>query len=277
MDISIDEGSKKKQEILELYKGYRQFVDENYVKLDPSIFDVSNWPMNEKLMMDIESGNEDAIRSDVIEVYPGVFCFSLVPEDFCEKLLNEMDHFESFAREHELLIQRPNTMNNYGAILDDFGFSETMMGLVKKLMNPLSKIFYPHIGDTLNSQHGFIVSYQIGKDTKLDFHVDDSEVTLNISLGKTFEGGGLYFGGVRCENHQQDQPLEEEEFIHNHKPGTAILHLGKHRHLATPITSGERHNLILWCRSSTIRKSENRHQCQPWCGKYKKNGEEQNV
>jgi len=197
------------------------------------------------------------------------FCFSLLSEDFCHKLLNEMEHFEEFADEHDLNIQRPNSMNNYGAILEDFGFSDTMVGLVKKLMNPLSKICYPHIGSTLDSQHGFIVSYEIGKDTKLDFHVDDSEVTLNLSLGKIFEGGGLEFGGIRCENHQQLRPKNEDEFTYNHTPGTAILHLGKHRHLATPIISGERHNLILWCRSSTIRKSENVHQCQPWCGEYK--------
>jgi len=33
------------------------------------------------------------------------------------------------------------------------------------------------------------------------FHVDDSEVTLNVCLGKQFSGGELFFRGIRCEKH----------------------------------------------------------------------------
>lgn len=31
--------------------------------------------------------------------------------------------------------------------------------------------------------------------------MDDSEVSLNVCLGKQFSGGDLYFRGVRCDNH----------------------------------------------------------------------------
>jgi hypothetical protein len=34
-----------------------------------------------------------------------------------------------------------------------------------------------------------------------DTHVDDSEITLNVCLGKQFTGGKMYFIGRRCENH----------------------------------------------------------------------------
>jgi hypothetical protein len=30
--------------------------------------------------------------------------------------------------------------------------------------------------------HGFVVSYEMGKDVSLGFHVDDAEVTLNLCL-----------------------------------------------------------------------------------------------
>jgi hypothetical protein len=36
----------------------------------------------------------------------------------------------------------------------------------------------------------------MNKDTKLDWHVDDSDVTLNVCLGKRFEGGDLVFSGT---------------------------------------------------------------------------------
>lgn len=41
------------------------------------------------------------------------------------------------------------------------------------------------------------------------FHVDDSEVTLNVCLGKEFEGGELFFRGVRCEKHVNGEARPE--------------------------------------------------------------------
>lgn len=43
--------------------------------------------------------------------------------------------------------------------------------------------------DTLDSHHAFIVSYKQGESTKLDFHYDSSEVTINVCLGQIFTGG----------------------------------------------------------------------------------------
>lgn len=80
--------------------------------------------------------------------------------------------------------------------------------------------------------------------------MDEADVTLNVCLGKEFTGGNLYFGGVRCVFHQQTAPQPHEEFVFAHKRGQGIFHLSKHRHLAQHISSGERHNLIIWCRSS---------------------------
>ncbi len=34
----------------------------------------------------------------------------------------------------------------------------------------------------ITSHHGFVVSYAMGKDVSLGFHVDDSEITLNVCL-----------------------------------------------------------------------------------------------
>jgi hypothetical protein len=40
----------------------------------------------------------------------------------------------------------------------------------------------------------------------------------------------------------------QEVLEYSHVPGHAILHAGRHRHGAKAITSGQRTNLILWCR-----------------------------
>ena len=46
----------------------------------------------------------------------------------------------------------------------------------------------------------------MGRDLDLSFHADDAELTLNLCLGKEFQGGALYFGGVRCPLHMQTRP-----------------------------------------------------------------------
>mmetsp|Transcript_68223 Transcript_68223/g.113408 ORF Transcript_68223/g.113408 Transcript_68223/m.113408 type:complete len:153 (+) Transcript_68223:33-491(+) len=124
-------------------------------------------------------------------------------------------------------------------------------------------------GDQLLTHHAFIVSYALEKDLDLSFHVDSSDVTLNVCLGKAFEGGSLFFRGVRCRAHQQTGASPNESVVYSHKPGMALLHRGHHRHGAHPITSGERHNLILWCRGDPEKSSEgaNKHtnKCQEWC------------
>jgi hypothetical protein len=41
------------------------------------------------------------------------------------------------------------------------------------------------------------------------FHVDDSEVTLNVCLGRQFSGGELFFRGVRCDEHVSSETQPE--------------------------------------------------------------------
>ncbi len=92
-----------------------------------------------------------------------------------------------------------------------------------------------------------LILISISRDRKLDFHVDDSAVTLNVCLGTEFTGGQLYFGGIRCAAHVGSTPPKDDEEIYlDHQIGTACIHLGNHRHRALPITSGRRLNLILW-------------------------------
>ena len=58
------------------------------------------------------------------------------------------------------------------------------------------------------------------EDLDLDFHYDDSDVTLNVCLGKTFTGGELYFKGLfhHPETHGEDLSL-------GHTPGWLLIFL----------------------------------------------------
>lgn len=45
--------------------------------------------------------------------------------------------------------------------------------------------------------------------------MDDSEVTLNVCLGKQFSGGELFFRGVRCDKHVNTETQSEVSCLNN--------------------------------------------------------------
>ena len=169
----------------------------------------------------------DPLAELIEEPCPGVFILKKVfyPE-FCEALLAETEQHKAIA---------PNTMNKYGVVLKDIGLGGLCEQLLKTLVNPLARRFYPH-GERLRKYHGFIVNYAPNKQPNLDVHTDDSDVTLNICLGRKFTGGRLV--------------LQDEEGIQakiDHEIGQAVIHLGSQLHQAQNIRTGTRSNLILWC------------------------------
>ena len=73
-------------------------------------------------------------------------------------------------------------------------------------------------------------------------HTDDSDVTLNVCLGKEgFRGAGLTFCGVMATSAHR-----KLSHVYGHELGRAVVHLGNQRHGADDIRSGERRNLIIW-------------------------------
>ena len=79
-------------------------------------------------------------------------------------------------------------------------------------------------------------------------HTDDSEVTLNVSLGRSFEGGALRLRALRCA---AGEGVVQADITP--RAGRAVLHLGQHLHEVTPVTAGERYALIMWMRSHAYR------------------------
>ena len=72
--------------------------------------------------------------------------------------------------------------------------------------------------------------------------------------------------GLRCDLHRDTELLPGERFEYRHEPGVAVLHAGRHRHRVEKLRSGERRNLIVWCRDASQRAvAANALACQPWC------------
>ena len=183
----------------------------------------------------------------------GVFAFPALSLEFCRALREEVAHFEQSGFEPS----RPNTMNTNGLLLYELGaYPRLLDPLVARLVAPVAAALFGGDATTspgaasLDHHRSFTVSYEVGKEVDLAYHHDDSEVTLNVCLGGDFEGGELLFGGLRDdpeERHLARTPVA-------HRPGMALLHRGSHCHEAVAVESGERTNLIVWCRSSETRR-----------------------
>eukprot|EP00443_Scrippsiella_acuminata_P084248 CAMPEP_0115571040 /NCGR_PEP_ID=MMETSP0271-20121206/106008_1 /TAXON_ID=71861 /ORGANISM="Scrippsiella trochoidea, Strain CCMP3099" /LENGTH=645 /DNA_ID=CAMNT_0003005593 /DNA_START=14 /DNA_END=1951 /DNA_ORIENTATION=- len=181
------------------------------------------------------------------EHLPGeVFSFKVFTEDFCKTFVEEIFNFYDCG----LPARRPNSMNNYGIILNEIGL-EPMIDELQRMLQPLGELLWPGPGSVWDGHHCFIVRYRENEDLGLDMHTDDSDVTFNICLGLDFDGAGLQFCGLMgAGNHRK------HTHTYKHVKGTCVCHLGRKRHGADDISSGERLNLILWNHSSTYRQSK---------------------
>ncbi|CAK9109063.1 2-oxoglutarate and iron-dependent oxygenase domain-containing protein ICU11 (Protein INCURVATA 11) [Durusdinium trenchii] len=190
---------------------------------------------------------EEELKDVLTEHLPGeVYSFPLFKEDFCDLLLDEIFNFYSSG----LPARRPNSMNNYGIILSDIGL-EPFVEKLQEFLQKLGEELFPGPGSCWDGHHCFIVRYREGEDLGLDMHTDDSDVTFNVCLGLDFAGAGLQFcGAAGAANHRK------YSMTYSHKKGHCVVHLGRKRHGADDITSGERLNLILWNHSSEYRQSK---------------------
>ena len=198
----------------------------------------------------VEKGLEEYWNEVVVEEAPGIFSFDLFSKTFCDMLIEEVDSYEQTS----LPRRRPNTMNMSGLIVNEIGLEAIMTSILELITIPLSKLCFKKeaIAVDLDHHHSFVVDYSVkpGKDLFLDMHHDSSEVTLNVCLGREFEGSGLKFCGQFGSS-----TVRKLHHVYNHKIGKCVLHRGKHRHGADHILSGQRMNLIIWARSSSFRNS----------------------
>ena len=78
----------------------------------------------------LADGSEKALRKMLrVEVTGRVFSFEMLKLDFCEMLLNELQHYEASGNP----VTRPNSMNNYGVIVNQIGMKPLLDDLQASL------------------------------------------------------------------------------------------------------------------------------------------------
>lgn len=195
----------------------------------------------------LRDGSAEAVRAFVKEECAGAYSFPMFTPAFCGLLIDEAEHYQASG----LPVRRPNSMNAYGLILNDgIGLESFIDALQRRALQPVARALFPQEGCRLDGHHAFLVHYQQGKDLGLDTHTDDSDVTFNTALGKEFTGAGLSLCGM-----MGGAGMRKLRHVYRHVVGRCLVHLGRHRHGADDIQSGERINLIVWNHNSLWRKS----------------------
>lgn len=195
----------------------------------------------------------------VEEITPHAFSFPVVSAALCDAILA---HMEAIVTSPAAPIA-PHDSNRFHIPLQALGLADFAAALLNDVITPMVRILYPtlcactrdpcpHTGAALDFQYAYVIGYNATGSARsaLRPHTDDSEVTLNISLGRAFTGGDLILRGLRGT---ASEGVEEARVAL--APGHALLHLGQQLHEVAPVTAGERYALIVWCRSSAFRRA----------------------
>lgn len=232
-----------------------------YKPLHPNVYHLQESYLAPELMQIVEyCRRSNADKEGLVELLEDVgaqrvYRFPVFEKSFCEELVKELEHFEQSSAPKG----RPNTMNHYGILLNELGFDEGFITPFReRYLHPLTSLLYPDCGGRcLDSHKAFVVKYDINEDLDLSYHYDNAEITLNVSLGKDFTDGNLFFGDMR------QVPVSETECTEvEHRVTEGLLHRGQHMHGALPISSGQRWNLIIW-----MRASKERNKLCPMCNR----------
>ncbi len=142
------------------YQEYCDLIAEHYRPRHRHLYILREEMFVPDLAQAVRAGTPEALRQLCREVHPQVYTFDMLRPRFCAELLEEAACFEQWCAQTELPLLRPNTMNNYGTVLDSFGFAPALQQLMAEYVLPFSALFYPDVGgDSLDSHHGFIVEY----------------------------------------------------------------------------------------------------------------------
>uniref|UniRef100_A0A8D0H773 2-oxoglutarate and iron dependent oxygenase domain containing 2 n=1 Tax=Sphenodon punctatus TaxID=8508 RepID=A0A8D0H773_SPHPU len=247
----LDRHSRERKAIIS--QGYKPKHPEVYVLqdsfLDPEFLEIVKYCTSQGADLQGLLHRVDSVSDKRIYRLP------IFTHEFCRVFIEELENFER----SEMPKGRPNTMNNYGVLLNELGLDDALVTpLRESYLQPVASLLYPDCGGgRLDSHKAFVVKYALHEDLDLSSHYDNAEVTLNVSLGKDFTEGNLYFADFR----QAPSPVPkyvEVEHVGSH----GLFHRGGQIHGALPIASGERWNLIVWMRSSAVR-----NQLCPMCNR----------
>src|SRR5262245_42529254 len=105
------------------YQEYCDLIRRNYRRLHPDLYTFRDDIFVPSLVQAVHTDTLESLLKLPRQVHPQVYVFDMLRPEFCAKLLEEAAAFETWSTRFGLAPLRPNTMNNYGTVLDSIGFA----------------------------------------------------------------------------------------------------------------------------------------------------------
>jgi len=194
---------------------------------------------------------QEIVSTSETSILFNVFQLPFLSHQKCAELTKEI-------LSHQIADVNQNSMQKYTIDVSHF-LADFLKESLERLRVPINDLFY--FGE--NHSYSIFTAYSIYYSAKgegekmLNTHVDDSDITVNITLmTENLNGCEVHFtdapdyGNDYCIKHfaKMKKKLQSFSTISSIKPevGNCILHYGNHAHMTTPIQSGKRVSLILW-------------------------------
>ena len=222
---------------------------------------------------------------EVDEAVEGLFFLEIFNKNACDFLIGRSNDFAKYLHmtSEDALAnfrKRPPPLNYMG-----LEFMEDFLLYIVNIIAPLT--FPEYIQNSeLDWSQAYIAGYTEAKESDrsqstitsrkdsdrsgLVKHTDDSEITCNIALNDSYNGGELLIRGIRGD-------IQENEIRAKVKreTGTMIIHSGRRIHEVADVTSGSRYQLICWTRNIRDLRSRSCPCC--WINHREERGQEANI
>ena len=119
---------RDEEEAKKLHKKMLETIASSYpsARRHPHLYELAGWELESSFLETVESRDPARMHSILTEETAGVYSFQMLTSRCCTELLEEVANFEEWCKTSGLSVNRPNSMNAYGAILDDFGFQSVL-------------------------------------------------------------------------------------------------------------------------------------------------------
>jgi len=174
-----------------------------------------------KSIHETEKPNMDLVKKEFDEVYS----VPLLTKRFCDMLVEEIESFTEQMNESAVALR-----------VSRFGFDGSMKNMVNHHITPLVLSLFPQLKETKFEVYPKLMVYQLNNNEDWPIHMDGDIATINICLGKEFEGADLRIF---------DREGTDNFIDYKHQVGRMVIHLGDNRHSVTSLKSGTRYSMII--------------------------------
>lgn len=153
-----------------------KYLHEDYVQILDAM---------QKLPVDDDVDPDTVVPNLLKKEMDGVYSFNVFDKSFIQLFNEEIENFYYISEREHIPVRRPNSMNNYGVVVNEIGLRPLITSFQQEYLWPLARRLFPIQASQFDDHHAFIVRYRANEDLGLDMHTDASDVVRLVVSSKS--------------------------------------------------------------------------------------------